>query len=215
MTASVINVLPMAADELEAAVVDPARHVGVDVEPALRAELVADTDEPARRPTAAAVHADRALRTEDGVGAGAGGLPPLGRAARAPVAPLRAVLPRPGRRPAARGVAGVPPARSTPSEDRAAVASPRAAARAHGTGRRSRRALGRARSRSPATACCPFDRDATGGDAVVEIAHEALLWGWERLGDWIETHRDGPAPPAVTGRRRRRVGSHRAATRTT
>ena len=33
-----------------------------------------------------------------------------------------------------------------------------------------------------------FDHDATSG-AVVEIAHEALLWGWERLGDWIETHR--------------------------
>ena len=43
MTSSVINVLPMAAEELEAAVLDPARHVGVDVDPALRAELVADT----------------------------------------------------------------------------------------------------------------------------------------------------------------------------
>ena len=35
-----------------------------------------------------------------------------------------------------------------------------------------------------------FDRDVTNGDAVVEIAHEALLWGWNRLGDWIETPRD-------------------------
>ena len=43
LTSGVLNVLPMAADELEAAVLDPARQVGVEVEPALLAELVADT----------------------------------------------------------------------------------------------------------------------------------------------------------------------------
>ena len=35
-----------------------------------------------------------------------------------------------------------------------------------------------------------FDRDPVAGDAVVEVAHEALLWEWERLAGWIETHRD-------------------------
>src|SRR5829696_8699475 len=43
LTAGLVTVLPMAASELEAAVLDPARRVGVDVEPALLAELVADT----------------------------------------------------------------------------------------------------------------------------------------------------------------------------
>jgi energy-coupling factor transporter ATP-binding protein EcfA2 len=43
LTSGVVNVLPMAADELEAAVLAPARQVGVDLEPALLAELVADT----------------------------------------------------------------------------------------------------------------------------------------------------------------------------
>jgi len=38
----VVSVLPMTADELEAAVVRPAQRVGVEVEPALLAELVSD-----------------------------------------------------------------------------------------------------------------------------------------------------------------------------
>jgi basic membrane protein A and related proteins len=35
-----------------------------------------------------------------------------------------------------------------------------------------------------------FDRDPATGDAVVEVAHEALLWEWERLAGWIEAHRE-------------------------
>lgn len=42
-TAGVVNVLPMRAAELEAAVVAPARRVGVSAEPGLVAEIVADT----------------------------------------------------------------------------------------------------------------------------------------------------------------------------
>jgi basic membrane lipoprotein Med (substrate-binding protein (PBP1-ABC) superfamily)/DNA-binding SARP family transcriptional activator len=34
-----------------------------------------------------------------------------------------------------------------------------------------------------------FDRDAVTGDATVEVAHEALLWEWDRLAGWIEQHR--------------------------
>ena len=34
-----------------------------------------------------------------------------------------------------------------------------------------------------------FDRDDATGDATVEVAHEALLWEWERLSGWIEQHR--------------------------
>ena len=34
-----------------------------------------------------------------------------------------------------------------------------------------------------------FDRDATTAAATVEVAHEALLWEWERLAEWIDRHR--------------------------
>ncbi|HEU4355317.1 MAG TPA: BMP family ABC transporter substrate-binding protein, partial [Actinomycetota bacterium] len=34
-----------------------------------------------------------------------------------------------------------------------------------------------------------FDRDAASGHAIVEVAHEALLWEWERLAGWIQRYR--------------------------
>lgn len=34
-----------------------------------------------------------------------------------------------------------------------------------------------------------FDRDPVTGDATVEVAHEALLWEWERLAGWIDVYR--------------------------
>ena len=35
-----------------------------------------------------------------------------------------------------------------------------------------------------------LDRDQVSGDPTVEVAHEALLSGWERLREWIEQNRD-------------------------
>ena len=50
-TAGVLNVLPMTASEIDAAVVGPARAAGVAVEPELVAEIVADTvDQPGSLP---------------------------------------------------------------------------------------------------------------------------------------------------------------------
>jgi len=34
-----------------------------------------------------------------------------------------------------------------------------------------------------------FDREPTTGAATVEVAHESLLWEWDRLAGWIEQHR--------------------------
>ena len=204
MTASVINVLPMAADELEAAVVDPARHVGVDVEPALRAELVADTANrlgalPLMQYTLTELFAQRTgsvLALEDY--RRSGGLRALLSrrseqcfhaldADQQHVALqvfLRLVNPGEDRLPSRRRA----PLRELTALDVDPVALSAVLA-----------AFSRYRLLS-------FDRDATGGDAVVEIAHEALLWGWERLGDWIETHRDDLAasghwpPPPTSGK---------------
>jgi WD40 repeat protein/DNA-binding SARP family transcriptional activator len=36
-----------------------------------------------------------------------------------------------------------------------------------------------------------FDRDPAGGEATVEIAHEALIVAWDRLRDWIQAQREG------------------------
>ncbi len=48
---SVVNVVPMTPEELEAAIVEPARRVGVEIEPALLAELAAGTvDRPGSLP---------------------------------------------------------------------------------------------------------------------------------------------------------------------
>ena len=188
LTASVINVLPMAADELEAAVVDPARRVGVDVEPALRAELVADTANqagalPLMQYSLTELFAQRTgsvLALEDY--RRSGGLRALLSrrseqcfhaldADQQHVALqmfLRLVNPGGDRLPSRRRV----PLRELTALDVDPVALSTVLA-----------AFSRYRLLS-------FDRDATNGDAVVEIAHEALLWGWNRLGDWIETHRD-------------------------
>ncbi len=55
-------ITPMSIDELEAAITGPAAKVGVDVEPARRLGDGGRDRRPRRRPAAAAVHADRAVR---------------------------------------------------------------------------------------------------------------------------------------------------------
>jgi basic membrane lipoprotein Med (substrate-binding protein (PBP1-ABC) superfamily)/DNA-binding SARP family transcriptional activator len=188
MTSGLINVLPMAADEVEAAVLGPARRVGVDVEPALLAELVADTTGqlgalPLLQYTLTELfegRTDSALSLQEYRAAGG----------------LRALLSR----------------RSEDSfvaldEDRRHVAQQvflRLVSLSDGARPSRRRAtLGEltALDLDPVSLSIvldefgrhrlvAFDRDPDAGEAVVEVAHEALLWEWERLAGWIDIHRE-------------------------
>jgi basic membrane lipoprotein Med (substrate-binding protein (PBP1-ABC) superfamily)/DNA-binding SARP family transcriptional activator len=188
LSSSVINVLPMAADELEAAVVGPARHVGIDVDPSLLAELVAEsTNQVGGLPLMQYALTEifdrrrgRALSLEEY--RGAGGLRALlsrrseacfaaldeGEQEAALQVFLRLVSLGDGVRPSRRRA----PLRELSALDLDPVALSTvldALARHH---------------------LLSFDRDHNTGDAVVEVAHEALFWEWERLAGWIDTHRE-------------------------
>ena len=188
LTAGVVNVLPMAADELKAAVLTPARRVGVDVEPALLAELLADTiDQLGALPLLQYTLTELFERRTDSVLSlaeyrEAGGLRALlsRRSEESFVALddaeqrvaqqvfLRLVSVSEGARPARRRV----PLRELTALDVDPVALSLVLEE-----------FGRHRLLS-------FDRDPAAGDAVVEVAHEALLWEWDRLAGWIDTHRE-------------------------
>jgi basic membrane lipoprotein Med (substrate-binding protein (PBP1-ABC) superfamily)/DNA-binding SARP family transcriptional activator len=184
---SVVNVMPMSARDLEAAVVEPARRVGVEVEPALLAELVAETaDRPGSLPLL-----QYALTELFDQRSG----PALTHAAYAALGGLRGLLSR-----RAEGLY-----LGLDAEVQAAtmqvflrLVQPGTA----GTTARRRVALdeltdlgidpvvlsdvlatfGRHR-------LLTFDRDAASGRATVEVAHEALLAEWERLAGWIDRNR--------------------------
>lgn len=184
---SVVNVLPMTAYELEAAIVKPAGQVGVTVETALLAELVADA---VGRPS---------------------GLPLLQYALtelfdqRADVTLTSASYRAMG------GLQGVLSRRAEELYEQLGEEEQRTAMQvflrlirlADGTGETRRRmplgqlvdmevepitlskvlnAFGRYRLLS-------FDREALTGEATVEVAHEALFREWSRLAGWIDRHR--------------------------
>jgi basic membrane lipoprotein Med (substrate-binding protein (PBP1-ABC) superfamily)/DNA-binding SARP family transcriptional activator len=186
-TAGVVNVLPMTAGEIEAAVVTPARGVGVAVDPALLAEVVAATvDRPGTLPLlqyALTEVFDRRSGSELTLGEyrSLGGL--LGALSRraeelygrfdserrelAKQVFLRLVRVGEGTRDARRRV--------PIGELMALNLDPVALSDVL-------EEFGRHRLLS-------FDRDAVSGDATVEAAHEALLWEWNRLAEWIDRHR--------------------------
>ena len=188
LTSGVLNVLPMAADELEAAVLAPARRVGVDVEPALLAELVADTiDQLGALPLLQYALTELFERRTDSVLSldeyrEAGGLRALlsrrsedsylalddAEQRVAQQVFLRLVSLSEGARPSRRRA----PLRTLSALDVDPVALSAVLDE-----------FGRHRLLS-------FDRDPTTGDAVVEVAHEALLWEWQRLAGWIEAQRE-------------------------
>ncbi len=184
---AVVNVLPMTTAELEAAIVGPAARVGVSVEPALLAELVAET-------------ADRSSAL------------PLLQYALTELFDQRATasLTLSGYR-ALGGLNGILSRRAealyaamTPDEQRAVMQVFLRLVRLESGTIDSRRrlplsdltgldldavvlsevlgAFGRHRLLS-------FDRDAVTGKAMVEVAHEALFREWDRLASWIERHR--------------------------
>jgi basic membrane lipoprotein Med (substrate-binding protein (PBP1-ABC) superfamily)/DNA-binding SARP family transcriptional activator len=183
----VVNILPMSAEELEAAVVLPAERSGVSIEPALLASLIAETvDQPGALPLLQYALTElfdqrNGMRLAPAEYQRLGGLRGiLTRRAEELFAALNAEeqrtatqvflrLVRPGR-------GGVDSRRRVPLSDLTALGlDPVALSRVLDT-------YGRHRLLS-------FDREAESGAATVEVAHEALLWEWERLAGWIDRHR--------------------------
>ena len=183
----VMNVVPMTTDELKAAVAGPAERTGVNVEPGLIAELVADTvAQPAALPllqfaltelfdrgngvtlTLAEYRALGALRGILSRRAEAlyGGLDAAGRQVAMQVF-LRLV--RPGRSPI--------DSRRRPSLSELTDLDVDPVALSEVLDSFGRHRL------------LAFDRDPVTGDATVEVAHEALLREWDRLAGWIDRHR--------------------------
>jgi basic membrane lipoprotein Med (substrate-binding protein (PBP1-ABC) superfamily)/DNA-binding SARP family transcriptional activator len=186
--ANVVNVLPLDVGALEEAVTGPARQAGVEVEPALLAELLADSvGQPGALPlfqyalTELFEHRDGGaitLRCYRELGGVHGALSRRAERTYADLAPgrqelaeqvfLRLVAPREGTADVRRRV--------TATELQALDLDPVELAEVL-------ERFGRHR-------LLTFDRDPTSGDATVEVAHEALLDAWQRLRGWIEAHRD-------------------------
>jgi basic membrane lipoprotein Med (substrate-binding protein (PBP1-ABC) superfamily)/DNA-binding SARP family transcriptional activator len=186
-TAGVVAVVPPAAEDLEAAMVEPARRVDVAVEPALLAELVADAvGQPGALPlfqytlTELFDRRDEATVTLASYRQLGGMRGAVSRRAdhlyrsltsvQQPVAEqvfLRLVTLGEGTKDTRRrAAAGELSSLGLDPVDLAEVLE----------------RFGRHRLLS-------FDRDAASGDATVEVAHEALLLQWGRLRGWIDDHR--------------------------
>ncbi len=185
-TSSVVNVVPMTAEELEEAMVSPARSVGVEVDPALLAELIADmVDQPAALPMLQYVLTELFDQ-------------------RPPAFTLQAY----------RAIGGLRHAVSRRAEDlyghlndeqrQAALQVFLRLVRVGEATRHSRRrvalaeltaleldtvALSRLLAEFGRHRLLSFDRDPMSGNATVEVAHEALLSEWDRLAEWLEAHR--------------------------
>ncbi|MBP1704992.1 MAG: putative Calcium/calmodulin-dependent protein kinase, partial [Chloroflexi bacterium] len=184
---SVVNVVPMTAQELEAAVIEPARRVGVEVEPALRAELVADT---ANRPGSLPL-LQYALTELFDRRTG----PTLTRAGYVTLGGLRGLLSR-----RAESIyLGL-----DPDGQRATMQVFLRLVRTGGGAADSRRrvalselgdtgidsvVLSEVLTAFSRGRLLTFDRDPVSGQATIEVAHEALLGEWERLASWIDRHR--------------------------
>ncbi len=184
---AVMNVLPMTAEELESAVMGPAKRVAVTVEPALLAQLVAESaDQPGALPLLQYAltdlfdhRADATLKlTEYRALGGLRGIlsrraetlyeqmnPDQQRAAMQVF--LRLV--RPGR-------GTIDSRRRIPLQDLTDLdLDPVVLSDVLGAFAKHR--------------LLSFDRDPVSGVAVVEVAHEALLREWDRLAGWIDRYR--------------------------
>jgi basic membrane lipoprotein Med (substrate-binding protein (PBP1-ABC) superfamily)/DNA-binding SARP family transcriptional activator len=184
---SVVNVVPMTARELEAAVTKPADRVGVAVESALLAELVAETaDRPGALPMLQYALADlfdqhTGKKLSQADYRKLGGL--RGILSRRAEACYRD-LPPDGQRATMQvflrlvrlGAGAIDSRRRVPlSELTDLDLDPVTLSKVLET-------FGRHRFLT-------FDRDPGSGLAVVDVAHEALFREWERLADWIDRHR--------------------------
>ena len=184
---SVTNVLPMTAHELEVAVVNPSAQVGVAVEPALLAELVAETADQSGALPLLQFALTELFEQRTGSVLMLAGYHALGG--------LKGIL--------SRRAESLYAALSVDEQRVAMQLFLRLVRSGHGTIDSRRRlhlseltgldldpvvlsevlgAFGRHRLLS-------FDRDPASGGAIVEVAHEALLREWDRLAAWIDRHR--------------------------
>lgn len=183
----VVSVLPMAADRVESAILGPARRVGAEIEPSLLAALVADAvGQPGALPFLQFALTELFERRTDGRLTieryrGFGGLHGVvSRRAEEAYArlhePERELALQVFLRLVRLGTGARHSRRRVPLAELTALgADPVALSEVLD-------AFGRHRLLS-------FDRDPATGDATVEVAHEALLWEWERLAEWIERRR--------------------------
>jgi len=181
-------VTPMARDELERAIVRPAGSVGVQLEPGLATEVIADV---ARQPgelpllqyalTELFERSDGDRLTREGYAAIGGVMGALGRQADevydAQDAEGREIVRQVFLRLVAPSESGEPTVRRVLGSELHALSD----------GRRPVEeivdAFGRRRLLS-------FDRDAVSGEPIVQVAHEALLTRWRRLVGWIDQARE-------------------------
>ena len=187
-TATVVNVLPMTAGQLEDAVVEPASKMAVTFEPALLAELVAEaTGQPGALPllefSLTELFDQRSgpeLRLE--AYRSLGGL--QGLVSRRSET-LYEALDEDGRRTCLQvflrlvqlGAGTKDARRRTRLRELTALGLDPVVLSEVVEG------FGRHR-------LLTFDRDLATGEATVELAHEALLWEWARFAGWIEGHRE-------------------------
>jgi DNA-binding SARP family transcriptional activator/ABC-type glycerol-3-phosphate transport system substrate-binding protein len=181
-------VTPLASDELERAIASPAALVGVALEPGLAGEIVGDVvSRPGGLPllqyalTDLFERSDGQRMTRAGYGAIGGVAGALGRRAEE----IYAALDEEDRATARQVFLHLVAA--APTGEPAARRIPRADLRSIGT------AAGRLDEVVDAFVrwrLLSVDRDAVSGEAVVEVAHEALLVRWPRLAAWIEGARE-------------------------
>jgi basic membrane lipoprotein Med (substrate-binding protein (PBP1-ABC) superfamily)/DNA-binding SARP family transcriptional activator len=186
-TAGVVNVMPLTAAELEAAVVEPAHRVGLDVQPALVGELVADAVNQLGALPLFQYTLTELFDQRDG--------PALNLQAYQRLGGLRGAVSR-----RAETLYG---ALDHPQQKAAQQLFLRLVTLGEGTADTRRRApvaeltaldldpvdMAAVLERFARYRLLTFDRDPEGGHATVEVAHEALLDAWQRLRDWIDTHR--------------------------
>ncbi len=181
-------VTPLVRDELERAIVRPAASVGVQLEPGLATEVIADiARQPGELPllqyalTELFERSDGHRLTREGYAAIGGVLGALARRADDVYAALdaegREIARQAFLRLVVPGESGEPTARRIPRSELRALSEDE---------RRVDEAVddfGRRRLLS-------FDRDAVSGQPTVQVAHEALLTRWPRLVGWIEEARE-------------------------
>ncbi len=184
LTAASVDVTPLAADELEQAIVEPARQLGVTFEPGLVAQLAAETvGQPSPLPllqyTLSELFDRRhfnelTIDAYHDIGGLAGAL-----SSRADAIQERADTTQ---RSAIRRIFG----RMTSSHEGSADLRQRVPVADLGADDATQWVLeqfGSARLIS-------FDRDVTSREPTVEVAHEALLREWPRLARWLSEDRD-------------------------
>jgi basic membrane lipoprotein Med (substrate-binding protein (PBP1-ABC) superfamily)/DNA-binding SARP family transcriptional activator len=187
-TSGVVNVLPLTATEIEAAVTGPARKVGVEVQPAVLAALVADTSGQVAALPLLQYALTELFELRTGSALTLQDYEKLG------------------------GLQGLLSRRAEElfirlDEEKQQVAF-QLFARLVQVGESSRPirsrisvaqitelgldpiALSIVLSEFGRYRLVSFDRDRTTGDPTVEVAHESLFWEWDRFADWIERYKE-------------------------